>query len=110
MSTHDSTLIAPAGSAAPLSPKQQELQDYLVGQVATMARLARKDIEIDRPFAYYGLDSAQILELTGRLAERLEINIPDSIAWEQPTIRRLAGYLSGNPVEEPPVPAEFMEE
>ena len=86
---------------------QEAIADFLVEAVSRLAELDPSEVGTDRPFAEYGLDSAQILELTGDLSELLGRELPDSLAWEYPTIHQMSAYLAGNPVEPAAMLAEL---
>lgn len=110
MSSGQSIGLETAGSKETPALTQEQLQDFLTGQVAAMAGIDQAQVDLDRAFAYYGLDSAQMLELTGRLSDVLHQGLPDSIAWEQPTIRRLSAYLAGNPMDDEELATDFAGE
>ncbi len=93
-----------------VTPSEEEIRSFLVAEVARMANLDPARLDINRAFAHYGLDSAQMLEITGQLAEWLGHKLHDSLAWEYPNIRQLSAYLAGKPVDELEMTEEFDEE
>ena len=70
-----------------------DICDFLTTQVSQLAQIERDTVEVTAPLADYGLDSLQIVELTGNLAEFTGKKLPESLAWEYPSISELSAYL-----------------
>ena len=57
---------------------------------------AIQSIPTDTPFQKLGLDSLQLISLTGSLSKSLTHSIPINAVYEHPTIQSLAKYLNSN--------------
>jgi acyl-CoA synthetase (AMP-forming)/AMP-acid ligase II/acyl carrier protein len=70
-------------------------------------RLAVPAVQIDplKPFAEFGIDSVTAVELSGALAEWLQIPLPSTITWDFPNIRALASVAAPPAPSEPAKPA-----
>ena len=51
-------------------------------------------IDIQEPFAAYGLDSAVAVSMTGELAQWTGCELEPTLFWEYPNIEALAQYLA----------------
>ena len=61
-----------------------------------VAKLALKSDEVqrDRPFAEYGVDSLTAVELSHELEEQFKVPLPPIVAWNYPTPATLARYIA----------------
>jgi acyl carrier protein len=61
-----------------------------------MARLALKPAEVqrDRPFAEYGVDSLTAVELSHELEQQYHVPLPPIVAWNYPTPATLSRYIA----------------
>ena len=73
--------------------KANDIEALLVERVADLLELDPTDIDPMAPHASYGLDSATALMLAADLEEDLGVPMPDSLAWDYPTLRELAAHL-----------------
>jgi acyl carrier protein len=73
---------------------EASIREWLASRIATTARIQPEEVESDRPFAEFGMDSMQLFELSGDLQKFLGYKISEIIAWDYPTIENLAQYLS----------------
>ena len=71
-----------------------EIEDWLVSQIAGELSLNENDMDIEKPFASYGLDSASTVALSGELEDLLNIKLNPTILYEYPTIEKLSKYLT----------------
>ncbi len=74
-----------------------EITRWLIDNIATRLKLPSDAIEVNEPVSRYGLDSIGAVRMAGALSEWLGRDIPATLAYEYPTIRSLANYLSGTP-------------
>lgn len=65
-------------------------EDWLVQRFAQLAETAPEDIDLDRPFADYRLDSAVAVTVSAEFSRWLGQELPITLFWEHPTIRSLA--------------------
>jgi acyl-CoA synthetase (AMP-forming)/AMP-acid ligase II/acyl carrier protein len=75
-------------------PTELEIQDWLIANLATYLKVQPHEIDINQPFAYYGLDSSVAVSLTGDLADWLRLKQLDPMLfWEYPNVEALAQHL-----------------
>lgn len=75
---------------------ERELTSWLCDVVADLGGLPLAQVSPDEPFSAYGLDSVRIVQFAGEVSEMLGLRLPPTIAFEYPTIAKLARYLSGS--------------
>ncbi|MFC4161437.1 acyl carrier protein [Chitinimonas lacunae] len=71
-------------------PSTEAAEDWLVQRFASLAQVAPAEIDLDRPFADYRLDSAVAVTISGEFSRWLGQELPITLFWEHPTIRSLA--------------------
>jgi acyl carrier protein len=84
-----SPLIEPDKSRRALA-----IQEWLISQIAELTEVPRSEIDVTKPFQYYGLNSAEAAMLSVDLEKWLQITVTPTIAWDYPTIEAAASYLS----------------
>ena len=72
------------------------LQDWLVTQIAAVAQTQPEDVDVDRPFADFGMDSMQLFQLSGDLQKFLGREVSEIVAWDYPTIAQLSKHLTAD--------------
>ena len=85
-----------APAAVPVSDRAAPLADWLRTRVAALARRPLADVSPRRPFAELGLDSAQIVALSGELSSRLDRRLPASLLFDHPNIEAMAAHLENH--------------
>ena len=94
-------------TSVPTEPlTEQSIQQWLVARIAGIARVDPQTVDINQPFAEFGLDSLQLFELSGDLHNDLGYQVSEIIAWDYPTIAKLSRHLS-NPGTEVPASAKL---
>lgn len=80
---------------APRKPELTEegIQDWLITRLASFLGLDPDDVDLDAPFAQYGLDSSVAIDVIGELSEWLAISPDPSLFWEYPSITKISRYL-----------------
>ncbi len=73
-----------------------ELGGWLRQCIADSRRLPLEEIGLDTPFTGFGIDSEELVSLTGLLSARLGRPLPPTLLYDRPTIRELARYLAGD--------------
>jgi acyl carrier protein len=73
---------------------EADIQEWLVTRIAGIAEIPLEEVDMDRPFAEFGMDSMQLFELSGDLQKFLGHEVSEIVAWDYPTIAKLASYLS----------------
>jgi acyl transferase domain-containing protein/acyl-CoA synthetase (AMP-forming)/AMP-acid ligase II/thioesterase domain-containing protein/acyl carrier protein len=81
--------------AAAAGPTEAEIRWWLATALAAELNRPAREIDPRQPFAYYGLDSARTLGLSGDLEQWLGRHLEPTLLWEHPTPERLARYLAG---------------
>jgi acyl carrier protein len=70
------------------------IQEWLVSQIAELLEVVPSEIDVTKPFQYYGLNSAEAAILSLDLENWLQVNVPPTLPWDYPTIQAAAGYLA----------------
>ena len=70
------------------------IQSWLTTHLAEQLDLSPEDIDIQRPFTEYGLDSMIGVFLAGDLEDWLGLQLSATVLWEYPTTELLAQYLA----------------
>ena len=73
---------------------RKAIEGWLVVNLALLLRVRPEDIDVQAPFAQYGLDSLTAVYLVGHLEEWLDRDLPVGLAWDFPNIEALAKYLA----------------
>jgi acyl carrier protein len=93
--------------AEPLT--ESDIQQWLVTRIAAIAEIKPEEVDIERPFAEFGMDSMQMFELSGELEKFLGYKVSEIVAWDYPTIAKMSRHLSA-PGTEVPVSASLASE
>ncbi len=72
------------------------LQTWLADKLAGVLQTAAEDLDLDRDFADYGLDSVEAVNLSGELENFLGRRLSPTLLWDYPSISLLAEYLDGS--------------
>ncbi|KAA3647729.1 MAG: amino acid adenylation domain-containing protein [Chloroflexi bacterium] len=83
------------------SPHTLQIESWLVQQISNKTNIPADQINVRENFVYYGLDSAQAVELAGDLEEWLGRNVSPTLAWDYPTIEDLAAHLTEDADKQP---------
>jgi acyl carrier protein len=98
--------VAPAAGDLPLprrratadSPKVNRLAEQIELKILEWLRdrvgVPTTDLDRDRPFGEYGVDSMAAVELSGELEDWLSINLSPMTAWQYPTPAAIARHLA----------------
>lgn len=70
-----------------------ELENWLIDKLADRLDVPAKLINPDLPFASMGLDSVGSVELAQSLSKLMHINVPETLAWDAPSLRAATDYL-----------------
>ena len=71
-----------------------EIRSLLIESVARYTDTDAQEIDPGYPFIDYGLDSVAAVLLSADLEDRLGIEIRPTVAWDFPTIEKLAAHLA----------------
>ena len=91
------------------APGAEAIQAWLVARLSELLEIEAQEIDVEEPFASYGLGSTELVGLSGELSEWLGRQLPAELAYECPTIAALASRLadSSRPLQ---LPAEASRE
>jgi acyl transferase domain-containing protein/acyl-CoA synthetase (AMP-forming)/AMP-acid ligase II/pimeloyl-ACP methyl ester carboxylesterase/acyl carrier protein len=79
-----------------INQQQNEIQNWLVENIARRLEIPAAEIDINEPFANTGLNSVQAVGLSADLEDWLNIKLSPTIVYDYPTIATLAAYLADN--------------
>lgn len=71
----------------------QQIEQWLVQRFSQISDVPAADIEVDRPFVDYELDSAVAVTLSTELSRWLGSELPITLFWEYPSISSLSSAL-----------------
>lgn len=74
----------------------QVVQQWLVNQLSEQLSLEADTINVTEPLTRYGLDSIDAVTLVGDLEDWLDLDLPDTLFWDHPTIEKSAQFLAEN--------------
>src|SRR4051794_11040577 len=72
---------------------KSELQDWLTTRVSEIVGIESERIDPDEPFASYGFESVDAIEMSGELEALLARRLEPSLVYEYPSISELARHL-----------------
>ncbi|MGB5633023.1 MAG: SDR family NAD(P)-dependent oxidoreductase, partial [Waterburya sp.] len=78
--------------------RQNQIQDWLVENLAQRLNVPASEIDINEPFASSGLNSLAAVSLSADLEDWLDIKLSPTIVYDYPNIVELAAYLSQSTV------------
>lgn len=86
--------IDPEDLSESLEAASAEIQRWLLQWLIQRIGVPTEEATPDRPFAEFGLDSLATLELIGELRDWLELDLELVLAWNYPTVSKLAPHLA----------------
>lgn len=81
-------------SSGGIIPSEEEIQSWLVKQVANAVYMDPDEIDVNASFNSFGLSSRDAVLLSGDLEEWLDRRLSPTLIYEYPSIQALAVYLS----------------
>ena len=94
---------SPAVDVPLLDRSASGLVAWLRPWIARRLRVSVETLTATVPFAQFGLDSVEAVELSAELATALGQPLPETVFLEYPNVVLLAEHLSGQAVQPPPV-------
>lgn len=76
------------------NPQMGIIQQWLITKISEKVSLSSQEIEVDEPFASYGLDSVQAVRLSAELEDWLGYKLEPTLAYDYPSIALLSQYLA----------------
>ena len=90
------------------SPSAGVIEAWLATQIAARLGINVADIDTSQPFAHYGLDSVQAVNLTGDMEIWLDRSLSPTLIWDYPNIEALSLHLAAqSPLPAPSVRAGY---
>jgi acyl carrier protein len=96
--------INPAPGKGPAADDPAALTRWLRTWLAVKLGLAEIEIASDRGFAELGLASVDAVELAAALAAHCGRDLPETVAFDCPTVREMVEYLCGSQPQSTPTP------
>ncbi|MER7468044.1 SDR family NAD(P)-dependent oxidoreductase [Streptomyces sp. NPDC097981] len=81
-------------AALPGEERETELRKFVQQEVTAVLGLSGS-VPLDKPMREFGWDSLMSVELKNRLARHTQVAVPNTLAFDYPTPRAIAGYLHG---------------
>ena len=78
--------------AAP-SSQDIDLVELVTDCLSQALKVSSRDLDLNKPFAEYGMDSVDAIELAQQLGEQLGTDLDPVVIYDHPTARALAAYL-----------------
>ena len=78
-------------------PSQEAIEGWLIDKVAESLQIEPHEIDIDREFSDYGLDSVEAINVSGELENYLGCRLSPTLLWDYQNIASLAEYLATHP-------------
>lgn len=75
------------------APNRQVVQDWLVSYVAAVVDVAPDAVTLDTPFHELGVDSAEVVIMTGVMEEEFAVELDAELPFKHPTIAGLLDAL-----------------
>ncbi len=72
---------------------QESIENWLVEQLADVLSLDVDSIDVEESLTRYGLDSIDAVTLVGDLEDWLDLELPDTLFWDHPTIEGAAEFI-----------------
>ena len=74
----------------------ESIQNWLVAQLSEQLSLDSNTIDVNESLTRYGLDSIDAVTLVGDLEDWLDLELPDTLFWDHPTIAQAVKFLVDN--------------
>src|ERR1700742_3032160 len=83
--------------------RRDTIRRWLVTAVARLTGLHPDAVDAREAFSAFGLSSVQLVTLAREIEERFEKKVPATIAYEYPTIDKIASFLIEDRLDHAPV-------
>jgi acyl carrier protein len=71
-----------------------QVSDWLINKLCVIYKVPSVKIDINKNLSEYGLDSLNAIAITGELEELFELELPNTLFWNYPTITKVAEFIS----------------
>ena len=80
-------------NAPQIRKTDEEISQWLVGALARTLDLEASEIDVQKPFSYYGFGSTETVMIAGDLEDWLGAEFPATLAFDYPNVDSLARHL-----------------
>lgn len=91
-------LDLPKLPAAPTADQRQpmmaEIETWMTQWLVARAGVDPADVDLEKPFADYGLDSMTAVEMSGEIEDWSGVELTPIVAWNYPTVSRLSEFIT----------------
>jgi acyl-CoA synthetase (AMP-forming)/AMP-acid ligase II/acyl carrier protein len=86
--------LSPRAAIVELDRAAEGIEAWMLQWLVAKLALKSDEVQRDRPFAEYGVDSLTAVELSHELEEQFKVPLPPIVAWNYPTPATLARYIA----------------
>jgi acyl-CoA synthetase (AMP-forming)/AMP-acid ligase II/acyl carrier protein len=86
--------LSPRAASVELDRAAERIEAWMLEWLVAKLALKADEVQRDRPFAEYGVDSLTAVELSHELEEQFKVPLPPIVAWNYPTPATLARYIA----------------
>ncbi len=83
-----------SASSAPNARSIDSIESWLVNKLAERLKTPPSQVDVDRTFAHFGLDSVTLIGLSGELEDFLSCSVSPKVLFVYPTIAELSAHLA----------------
>ena len=85
--------VPPSPTEADRDSLRQTTESWMTTWLVARAGVAPSEIDLEKPFADYGLDSMTAVEMSGEIEDWSGARLTPIVAWNYPTVTRLSEYI-----------------
>jgi acyl carrier protein len=85
--------VAPPPAAAQAGADGNEHREWLLQLIAKKAQVPVGELDLDRPFSEYGMDSVDAVAIAHDVEDRLGLDLDPTMLWNYPTPDALLQFL-----------------
>ncbi|VEP13515.1 7-keto-8-aminopelargonate synthetase-like enzyme [Hyella patelloides LEGE 07179] len=78
-------------------PTREAIEGWLIDKIADSLEIKPHEIDVQKDFADYGLDSVEAINISGELENYLGCRLSPTLLWDYQSIEALAKYLATPP-------------
>ncbi len=87
-------VLPPVPTAADRQPMTETIEQWMAEWLVVRAGVAPSDVDLEKPFADYGLDSLTAVEMSGEIEDWSGVELTPVVAWNYPTVSRLSKFIT----------------
>ncbi|MCG8653967.1 MAG: polyketide synthase dehydratase domain-containing protein, partial [Pirellulales bacterium] len=78
----------------------ESIEGWISHWLVVRAGVDPEDIDLEKPFADYGLDSMTAVELSGEIEDWSGVELTPVVAWNHPTVARMSRFITSQLITE----------